>query len=230
MNLEEAAKHLRALACGDLTERIAGLEEEFRDHPKESLASLCAVSGITDTALEAALVLKSAAGQINVIIHAIGILAALPHILNDGERVKSLSLGAGNTGRQYDLETDQRVAEFKFIQWRGGPESIRQNGLFKDFFYLAEDDTPKERYVYLVGLEHPLRFFTGRRALSSVLTKDHRLRSDFHRIYGDRFQVVRDYYEHRRDRVHLCDVSDYLPAFLNTAADAEQEGVEVSPE
>jgi hypothetical protein len=230
MNLEEAAKHLRALAGGDLTERIAGLEAAFSDRPKESLASLCVASGVTDTALEAALVLKATAGQINVLIHTIGILAALPHILNDGERVASLSLGAGNTGRKYDLETDQRVAEFKFIQWRGGPESIRQNGLFKDFFYLAEDDTPKERYLYLVGLEHPIKFFNGRRALSSVLTKDHRLRSNFQRLYGDRFQVVREYYEHRRDRVHLRDVSTYLPAFLSIAVDAEQEGGEASPE
>lgn len=233
MNLEEAVKYLHVLAGGNLTERIAELEAGFRGRQKESLASLCADSGITDTALEAALVLKSSASQINVIIHSIGILAALPHILNDGERVKSLSLGAGNTGRKYDLETDQRVAEFKFIKWRGGPESIRQNGLFKDFFYLAEDDdedTPNERYIYLVDLEHPRKFFTGNRALSSVLTKDQRLRSDFQRIYGDRFQVVREYYEHRRDRVHLCDVSDYLPAFLRTSSNVDEEGEDLLSE
>jgi hypothetical protein len=37
------------------------------------------------------------------------------------------------TGRSFDLETSDRVAvaEFKFIRWQGGPESIRQNQLFK---------------------------------------------------------------------------------------------------
>jgi hypothetical protein len=43
------------------------------------------------------------------------------------------------TGRSFDLETSYRVAvaEFKFIRWQGGPESIRQNQLFKDFYLLA---------------------------------------------------------------------------------------------
>jgi hypothetical protein len=43
------------------------------------------------------------------------------------------------TGRSFDLETSYRVAvaELKFIRWQGGPESIRQNQLFKDFYLLA---------------------------------------------------------------------------------------------
>lgn len=218
MDLEEAAKHLRTIESGDLTKRIAYLESAFCKQSQETPSSLCVKHGVTDVALEAALVFKAAAGQINVVIHALGILASLPHILRDEERVESLSLGAGNTGRHYDLETNLRVAEFKFIQWRGGPESIRQNGLFKDFFYLAEADTAKERYIYLLGLDHPLRFFNGGRSLSSVLTKDHQLRSDFQRLYGERFQVVRDYYEHRKNSVHMRDVSKFLPAFSEGAS------------
>ena len=52
-------------------------------------------------------------GQINVIVHAVGILVALPKILELGELVQSLSLGAGNTGRAHDLETDRRIDEFR---------------------------------------------------------------------------------------------------------------------
>ena len=52
------------------------------------------------------------AGQVNVVIHALGILISLPYLLEDDEEIQSLSLGAGNTGRRYDLETDRRVAEF----------------------------------------------------------------------------------------------------------------------
>jgi hypothetical protein len=37
------------------------------------------------------------------VIHAVGILTALPHILEHDERIETLSLGAGNTGRQFDL-------------------------------------------------------------------------------------------------------------------------------
>ena len=56
---------------------------------------------------------KRSAGQINVIVHAVGILVALPKILEPGELVQSLSLGAGNTGRAHDLETDRRIDEFR---------------------------------------------------------------------------------------------------------------------
>ena len=53
--------------------------------------------------------MKRLAGQINVTIHALGILMCLPHILEPDERVESVSLGAGNTGRDFDLETNVRV-------------------------------------------------------------------------------------------------------------------------
>ena len=43
----------------------------------------------------AALLVKRSAGQINVIVHAVGILVALPKILEPGELVQSLSLAAG---------------------------------------------------------------------------------------------------------------------------------------
>ena len=52
-------------------------------------------------------------GPDRVIVHAVGILVALPKILEPGELVQSLSLGAGNTGRAHDLETDRRIDEFR---------------------------------------------------------------------------------------------------------------------
>jgi hypothetical protein len=39
--------------------------------------------------------------------------------------------------------------EFKFIRWRGGPELIRQNGVFKDDVLVAEHATTKQKYLYL---------------------------------------------------------------------------------
>ncbi|MBN1461214.1 MAG: hypothetical protein JXA57_16925 [Armatimonadetes bacterium] len=213
MNLEDAAKHLRAVESGDLTRRLASLERGLQGQTAGSVASLCEEIGITDSTMQAALVLKAAAGQINVVIHAVGILTALPRILHSGELVESLSLGAGNTGRSFDLETTRRVAEFEFIEWQGGPESIRQNSLFKDFFYLAEADTVKDRYLYLLELDHPLRFLNGSRALASIFSRDQRLRDDFATLYGDQFVTVREYYLHRRDRVQLCNLRELIPGF-----------------
>jgi hypothetical protein len=121
-----------------------------------------------------------------------------------------VSLGAGNTGRQFDLETNLRVAEFKFISWRGGPESIRQNGLFKDFFMLAESDVDKRKYLYVLGTAHPLKFFNGGRALSSVLSRGDKTKKLFEERYGTRFTVVREYYDLKREAVIVEDVSSYL--------------------
>lgn len=101
------------------------------------------------------------AGQVHVLVHAAGILVALPHILEPDEMIESLSLRAGNTGKDFDLVTSRRLAEFKFIRWKGGPESIRQNSVFQDFFHLAAAETDRRRVLYLLELAQPLRFFRG---------------------------------------------------------------------
>src|SRR6266851_1641833 len=107
----------------------------------ERAVSLCTEQELNPNLLLAASKIKSVAGRINDVVHALGILVSLPKIINGNETIISMSLGAGNTGRLWDLETSKQVAEFKFIRWQGGPESIRQNGLFKDFFSLAEYET-----------------------------------------------------------------------------------------
>ena len=78
-----------------------------------------------------------------------------------------MSLGAGNTGRAFDLETNKRIAEFKFIRWQGGPEAIRQNALFKDFYFMAEHAGVKRKYLYVHDAHRqdphlPMRYDTGR--------------------------------------------------------------------
>ena len=132
MELPSAAAQLKSFTGDSLRTTIANLEKDLRGSPVAEIPDK--VPQIGSDLLEAAVVLKEVAGQVNVLIHAVGILLSLPHILDDGEVVESLSLGAGNTGRDFDLVTDRRLAEFKFIQWRGGAESIRQNSIFKDFF------------------------------------------------------------------------------------------------
>lgn len=154
--------------------------------------------------------MKRLAGQVNVTIHALGILLCLPHILEPGERVESVSLGAGNTGRDFDLETNLRVAEFKFIRWRGGAESIRQNSVFEDYLMLAEHPTAKRKYLYLLGTEHALRFFRGGRALSSVLSRNDKVQKAFAERFGMTFRTVGDYFAAHGTAVRIEDVSPWL--------------------
>ncbi len=211
MDLEESARRVKDFEGASLSDRLWSLEYEFQGLNKQTAAELCQSNSLDANLLAAAFELKKLAGQINVLIHAAGILTALPSILEKEEVVEYLSLGAGSTGRAFDLETNRRVAEFKFINWRGGAESIRQNSLFKDFYELAEADTPRQRYLYLLGLVQPLKFLTGRRSLSSVMSKNATLAADFQKRYGTQFTVVREYYEHRKDRVELVDVTPVVP-------------------
>jgi hypothetical protein len=154
--------------------------------------------------------IKKLSGQINVIIHAAGILCSLPSILKPGEVVESVSLGAGNTGRQFDLETNFRVAEYKFIDWQGGPESTRQNGVFKDFYELAEHQTTKSKYLYVVGTSFPLKFLMGGKALTSVLSKYPKILQRITEKHGPGVVKVRDYYDLKKSEVKICDVSPYI--------------------
>jgi hypothetical protein len=200
-----------------LTERIGNIERAFNGGDRESIRRLLERERIAETALAGVLDLKRLVGQINVVVHALGILLALPTILEDGEKVESLSLGAGNTGRDFDLVTDRRIAEFTFIAWQGGAETIRQNKLFVDLFHLAEEKTGKRKEMYLTDLDIPRRFLIGRRKLRSVLHRSS-LAKEFFDRHGDRFITVADYWKTFQDRVRLVDVTEHVPV-LRSADD-----------
>lgn len=199
---------------GNLTASISKIENSISGLGKDECDTFLAKHNATTDALSAAYEIKKLAGQINVSIHALGILACMPHILKDDEHVESVSLGAGNTGRKFDLETNLRIAEFKFINWRGGAESIRQNSIFKDFFELAAEETQKKKYLYLLGTNHALKFFNGRRALNSVLSKNDATRNRFQALYGDQYSTVREYFKDYEASVVIEDVGHWVPQLL----------------
>jgi hypothetical protein len=211
IDLVKAAENIQDFEDGSLKNHVINLEKHFQDADKQTTQTLCTDLNIDTTLLESAFLLKKVAGQINVVIHSVGILISLPHILKKDEFVKSLSLGAGNTGRSFDLETNLRIAEFKFIQWKGGSEAIRQNSVFKDFYGLAEAETSKERFLYVVGLEHPLNFFNGGRVLSSVMSRNNKLWEEIQQRYGNRFERVNEYYEYRKELVQIVDIAEVVP-------------------
>ena len=214
MDLKESAKRVDEFEGPSLTKTLSALERKFQGLGKSDSADLCRENNLDHKLLAASFELKKLAGQINVVIHASGILAALPSILRAGEVVEYLSLGAGNTGKKFDLETNLQIAEFKFINWRGGPESIRQNSLFKDFFYLAEEETAKRRCLYVLGKEKPIKFLEGGRKLASVMSKNAKLAADFKRRYGSQFLEVGDYYRFRQSEVQIIDITPLLPELV----------------
>jgi hypothetical protein len=215
VSLEDAARLVEAFGLGpDLTARIGSLERAVRNRPADEVAQLLTNEHLEGELVAAARTVKAMAGQINVLIHAAGVLVSLPYILEPDEIVESVSLGAGNTGRAHDLETDRRIAEFKMIDWRGGPETIRQNNVFADVFGLAATETDRRRVLYLLGTDHALRFLRGGRSMTSVLSRSPKVRRRFSELHGeDQFPTVGSYWKTIQDVVELVDLRELVPAF-----------------
>lgn len=219
-DIEEALAAVQGFGAGPaLTARIAGLESSLQGKTRDKAAALLTADHIDETALSGALTIKQLSAQIDVVIHALGILTSLPYILEPGEVIESVSLGAGNTGRHHDLETDRQIAEFKFIQWRGGSEAIRQNNVFIDIFNLASAKTKKRRVLYLLDKHHALRFLRNRRAIASVLSKNSSVHARFRAAHQDEFATVRDYWATIEHLVEIIDLRDLVPAFKSTMSD-----------
>ena len=114
-----------------LTARVAHLERSIEGADAPAVASILATGGVDAALLDAAITLKQAAGQVNVLIHAVGILLALPNLLGPGETVQLVSLGAVTPGRSTGDEPSSRRVQVRPVA--GGAETIRQNAVFKDF-------------------------------------------------------------------------------------------------
>lgn len=211
ISLTESVKMIEEFQQDSLTNRIFEIESVLEGSDKHTCTTELLKFGVNPSILESAIVLKRITGQIHVLIHAIGILVCLPKLLLENEKIEYLSLGAGNTGREFDLETNFQIGEFKFINWQGGSESIRQNSIFKDFYYLAENDTTKKRCLYLLDLEHPLSFLKNKRSLESVMSKNNKLWKTFQNKYGTRFRTVNEYYEFRKTTVQFIDINTIIP-------------------
>jgi hypothetical protein len=212
MDIIEAIKVVQGFASSSLKNRIAKLEFTLSSQKLDEIVTHLNAEYIDGSLVKAAFEIKRVAAQINVIIHAVGILVSLPHILENGEIVESLSLGAGNTGRGFDLKTNLRVAEFKFIEWQGGPESIRQNSLFYDYFSLAEHDSSRKRCLYLLGTDEGIKFLQGNRSLESILSKNKKIRDQFYNYYPNQFFVVSDYYKAKKTAVEILDLKKLIPS------------------
>lgn len=210
MSHDQAIEAIENFQGSSLTESLSGIEARIVGWSLSDVHGFCGDQGIDDAFMASALSIKKVAGQINTIIHAAGILRSLQSVLEPGEQVLSVSLGAGNTGRKFDLETNLRVAEYKFIDWQGGAETIRQNSLFKDFFELAEDETHKRKYLYVIGTEYPLKFFRSGRALSSVLDRQPKILERISAKYGPEVKRVCDYYSLQSQTVEICDVAPFI--------------------
>lgn len=214
-DLIKASELLNSFRSGSLKTAVSRIETKLVGLTHADATPQLGRLGVSMELLLAALLIKKHSNQIAEIIHTIGILLVLPSILETDEHVESLSLAAGNTGKGFDLETNKRIAEFTFIQWQGGSESIRQNKVFKDFFFLAEHVTTKRRELYVAGLDHPTKFFNSGRAIVQIAKNNRKLGESAFRLPPE-VRTVRDYYLPRRHLVAIRDLSDFIPALRSS--------------
>lgn len=79
--ITEAIHLLHAFRGADLTQTIYQIEQSVKGVSAEKYSAILSTSGAKAEVLGAAGLVKRLAGQINVVIHALGILLCLPHIL-----------------------------------------------------------------------------------------------------------------------------------------------------
>lgn len=213
MAIADAISAVQQFKGDSLTQTIAAVESQIRGTGTPEVVKINDSFGVSPGLLMAAAAIKQASAQIDVVIHAIGILYALPHILREEETVESLSLGAGSAGSDFDLVTNERIAEFKFIRWQEKGNAVRNKTLFQDYFRLAREDTRKEKYLYLLETDIPLRFLQGGRDPLKVLDRNKRLAVDFTARYGPAYRTVGDYHKAHQAEVHLVNLTEMVPGF-----------------
>lgn len=197
-NLGEAVNSLTTFMGIGLTERLAAMQSQLLKTRRADLKEILHRNGVTADALIGAFQIKRLAAENNTALHALGILLLLQEILEEDEVIEYTSLGAGNNGGGFfDLQTTKRIAEFKFINWRGGPEAVRQDSLFKDLVGLAEwkRERPLTRELFVLEADAPLNFLHGRRRIESVLRRHPNILVRYPEICN--YETVGDYYRNR---------------------------------
>jgi hypothetical protein len=211
MDILELLGQIETFKAGSLTRQVGAIERQLVDAPSSEIQAMLGQHQVNGRLFQAALTVKRLSAQIDVVVHAVGILYALPFILAQDEVVQSLSLGAGNAGSEFDLVTSHQIAEFKFIHWRPSGNAIRNKTLFKDFYKLACADTTKKKNLYLLETGRPLHFLTGKRMIEKVLDRSPSHQADFRQRFGDGFITVGDFYAAHQGEVNLVDLSQLLP-------------------
>ncbi|WP_231627096.1 PE-PGRS family protein [Streptomyces apocyni] len=195
-----------------LTAAIAALEHQLQGADAQHAADTAAAGGVDADLLVSALTTRENLGRLNDLIHATGIMLALPFILDEGEKVTNRpSLGAGNDpSRPYDLETDQRVAEFKLSRWRGA-DAARKRQTFKDLVMLAADQSGRQADLYVVGPE-PARFLRSSASTAAwALDRSPGARRTFQSVFGSLDVPVHEFTATHAHHVRVTDLCDILP-------------------
>lgn len=210
------------LAGGRLTSVVAGLEHRLQSADADEVTRESAAEHIDEELLAAAVTLRKQIGRLNDLIHAAGICLALPAVMQPGERMANRpSLAAGNDPtRPFDVETDRRVAEFKFAVWTGA-DAMRKRGVFHDLVHLAADNSGRRAQLFVVGPQ-PIKFLrTSKSSAHWALTRgSDNTRSLFEARFGPTTMPIREFTSGPAAQVELLDLGTTMPALAAAVAAA----------
>lgn len=200
--LASCVERIAQFSGGNLASKIAELEFDFAHLDKCQIAERLGSKSINRDLFEAARTIKRAAAQIDVVLHALGILVLLPSILRSGEEVESLSLGAGSSEtKRFDLETNLRIAEFTFIEWQGN-DNTRLQKFFKDFYRLSEFKSHKAKELWVSEDIYVLKYLRSNTSVRSATHKHRDVWEDFTAKYPD-IKTVSEYYRLHANEIVL---------------------------
>lgn len=204
----------RFLAAAPLTSAIADLEYALDGRSQAELEDVLAARGLSPELLTAGLLVRRELGRINDLIHAAAIVLSLPHLLAPGETLRRPSLAAGNDpSRPFDVETDRRVAEFKFSRWDGN-DAMRKRHVFKDLVHLAAEESGRAAELYVLGAR-PIRFLRATRSpVSWALDRFPGTRVLFEQRFGRLDKPIPEFVSGDGARVEIIDLEQRLPSLF----------------
>lgn len=85
--LQDSVNAIAEFEGGSLKQRISQLEKALQRASPSDCVALLSEQGISPGLLRSCVIAKQAAAQIDVVLHAIGILVSLPHLLREGETI-----------------------------------------------------------------------------------------------------------------------------------------------
>jgi hypothetical protein len=218
-DLEGMVHTLAGFGRRGLTRTIAAMEQDLRGMTRAGCPAFLDENGINRGLLGAARQMKDLAREIHTIVHAIGIAACLPHILEKDEVINTASLGAGNDPtRAFDLATNHRVIEFKFSRW-SGRDALRRKSLFKDFVKLALGPDDKRKVLYVVGADIQERFLARSKSdPMKMLNRSGNIGPEFARRFKGSYATVRTFYADFKDTVRIIDASEHVSDLISEAS------------
>jgi hypothetical protein len=217
LDLEAAAGALAKFIQDEpLTAKIADIERALDGCGVSEVGAIISARGVSPDLLRGALLVRGRLGRINDLIHAAAVSLALPELLESNEVLRRPSLAAGNDpSRPYDVETDRRVAEFKFAQW-DGHDAMRKRQVFKDLVHLAADRSGRRSELYVLG-QRPLRFLrkTGSSAAWG-LDRAPATQRLFTEWFGSLDVPISDFTSGPASHVTIIDLEERLPQLFGS--------------